>query len=78
MRFDRYSLIGWLPEKPDSTDLYTWFFSNVPETFELYDMFSDPGQSNDLSGKQPERVMEMSVKMIELFTEMRDEGRSNL
>jgi len=75
MRYDKYTLIGWLPAKPDSVNLNTWFFNNGPVRFELYDISSDPGQSNDLSDEKPQIVKRLSPIMAELWVEMRDEGR---
>lgn len=75
MRYDQYTLIGWLPAKPDSVNLNSWFFNNVPVKFELYDIINDPGQTNDISDEKPQIVKRLSRIMEELWVEMRDEGR---
>lgn len=77
MRSGQYTLIGWLPEKPESMDLNDWFFNNVPERFELYDIIKDPEQKYDLAGTKPEIVSSLSPVMERLFIEMRDEGGKN-
>ena len=77
MRSGQYTLIGRLPEKPDTLDLNDWFFNNVPERFELYDIINDPGQEYDLAGSKPEIVSSLSPVMEQLFIEMRDEGMNN-
>ncbi len=77
MRSNQYTLIGWLPEKPDAIDLNDWFANNVPERFELYDIINDPQQKHDLAGSKPEVVSSLSPVMEQLFIEMRDEGMKN-
>jgi arylsulfatase A len=74
MRKGPYTLIGWLPKKPDSLALNKWFASYDPVKFELYDITLDPSQMNDLSDQKPEVVASMIPEMIALWTEMRDEG----
>ena len=74
MRKDDYTLIGWLPEKPDSTDLMTWMINSDPQKFELYDMALDPNQMQDISDKEPELVATLQKDMIHLWREMRNEG----
>jgi arylsulfatase A len=76
MRTGDYTLLGYLPEKDDSTDLRTWMAENDPVRFELYDITLDPGQNNDISKEYPEVVASMKVEMIALWREMRDEGLS--
>jgi arylsulfatase A len=73
MRTGDYTLLGYLPEKDDSTDLRTWMAENDPVRFELYDITLDPGQNNDISKEYP---ASMKVEMIALWREMRDEGLS--
>jgi len=76
MRKDDYSLIGHLPEKPDSLDLESWIAQYDPQKFELYDLERDPAQKHDISKQQPEKVASMKNEMIMLWRAMRDEGRS--
>lgn len=73
-RKDEYTLIGWLPKKPDTLDLKTWMATNDPEVFELYDIVSDPSQKIDLAKEKKEIVNQMKVDMNALWREMRDEG----
>ncbi len=74
MRQGKYILIGWLPVKPDSLDLNTWFFKYNPVKYELYNIINDPRQENDLAKKRPETVSALSLTMTKLWIEMRDEG----
>jgi len=74
MRKDKYTLVGWLPEKEDSINLWDWFATNDPQKFELYDLVDDPSQMNDISAQIPEIVDSMKKEMITLWREMRDEG----
>jgi arylsulfatase A len=74
MRKDDYSLIGWLPEKPDSLDLMNWMTSSDPQKYVLYDLSNDPYQMQDISEKEPAIVAAMQKDMIRLWREMRDEG----
>ena len=74
MRYEQYILIGWLPVKPDSLDLNTWFFKYGPVKYELYNIIDDPQQRNDLAGKKTETVSYLSLIMSKLWIEMRDEG----
>lgn len=74
MRKDNYTIIGWLPEKEDSTNLWDWFATNDPQKLELYDLTVDPSQMNNISTKNPEIVAIMKQEMISIWREMRDEG----
>jgi arylsulfatase A len=76
MRTDHYTLIGHLPEKPDSLNLKSWIAQYDPQKFELYDLERDPEQKHDISIQQPETVASMKKEMITLWRSMRDEGRS--
>ena len=75
MRLGEYSLIGWLPEKPDTMNLESWFFNSELVTFELYNIKTNPSQSVDLSEKKPEILSEMTPILQKYWTEMRDEGK---
>jgi len=74
MRDNDYTLIGWLPKKPDSVDMKTWMMTSDPHTFELYDMIRDPLQQHDIAKQKPGIVAAMRKDMIALWREMRDEG----
>jgi arylsulfatase A len=77
MRFGDYSLIGWLPEKPDSISLESWVFSSNLSRFELYNIRSDPGQLVDLSEEKRDVISEVSPILKKYWIEMRDEGRQS-
>jgi arylsulfatase A len=74
MRKNNYTLIGWLPVKPDTLNLRKWMANYDPQKFELYDITLDPSQMNDISNQQPEIVESMKKEMTSLWKEMRDEG----
>ena len=74
MRKNNYTLIGWLPEKKDSINLWDWMATNDSQKFELYDIILDRAQINDISAQNSEIVDSMKMEMISLWREMRDEG----
>ena len=74
MRKDGYTLVGWLPVKPDSMNLKGWMAAYDPVKFELYDLVHDPMQMYDIAQQEPEKVSAMEKQMIQLWREMRDEG----
>ena len=78
MRKGDFSLVGWLPEKPDSVGLMDWMASSDPVRFELYNMISDPYQQNDISEENMDIVDDLRVDMTNLWIEMRDEGLKRL
>ncbi|KPL08685.1 MAG: N-acetylgalactosamine 6-sulfate sulfatase [Bacteroides sp. SM23_62] len=78
MRKESFTLVGWLPEKPDSVQLMDWMKSSDPVRFELYDMVSDPYQHNDISVRHPDIVNDLRIVMTDLWIEMRDEGLRRL
>ncbi len=75
MRSGKYTLIGWLPPKPDSMKLDDWFFKYGPVKYELYNIKNDPGQQHNLSEKKPKIVTSLKGTMATLWKEMRDEGK---
>jgi arylsulfatase A len=75
MRSGNYTLVGWLPPKPDSMKLNNWFFKYGPIKYELYDLSKDPSQQKDLAKKKPEIVKSLATTMNKLWVEMRDEGK---
>ena len=77
MRSGDYTLIGWLPPKPDSMKLNDWFFKYGPVKYELYNLKNDPGQQHDLAVSKPKMVNSLSGTMARLWKEMRDEGNKN-
>lgn len=74
LRKNNYTLIGWLPEKPDSLNLQEWMADFDPVKFELYDIEADPEQANDIAAGHPGEVDAMKQEMIAQWREMRDEG----
>jgi len=74
MRKDNYTLIGWLPTKPDSINLQEWIANYDPQKFELYDIETDPAQANNIAAEHPEIVSSMQKEMTSLWREMCDEG----
>jgi arylsulfatase A len=74
MRCGKYTIIGWLPPKPDSMTINNWFFKYGPVKYELYNLKDDPAQQKDIAEKKPEIVNRLKGKMAQLWKEMRDEG----
>lgn len=74
LRKGDYTLIGWLPKKPDGLSLNDWIAQYNPEKFELYDVVKDPAQQNDLAADHPEIVNSMKGEMVASWREMCDEG----
>ncbi len=74
MRHDDYTLVGWFPEKEKDTHLIDWMKASVPEKFSLYNVRTDPEQKNDLSDAEPEKLDALIPEMLELWTEIRNEG----
>ncbi|HXD79107.1 MAG TPA: sulfatase-like hydrolase/transferase [Puia sp.] len=75
MRSGNYTLVGWLPPKPDSMNMNAWFFKFSPVRYELYDLKKDPAQQHNLASEKPEIVNSLKGPMTHLWTEMRDEGK---
>ncbi len=75
MRLGDYSIIGRLPEKPDTMDIDQWFFNSKLTKFELYNIRTDPGQTNDLSEEKRDVLSEMVPILKKYWIEMRDEGK---
>lgn len=75
MRSGDYTLIGWLPPKPDTMKLDNWFFKYGPVKFELYNLKNDPAQQVDLASRDPQIVDSLKGTMTKLWVEMRDEGK---
>jgi arylsulfatase A len=76
MRSGDYTLLGYLPETDDPTDLQNWMAENDPVRFELYDITTDPSQGIDISSEHPDLVASMKVEMTELWRAMKTEGLS--
>ncbi len=77
MRSGEYTLIGWLPVKPDSMKLKDWFFKYGPVKYELYNLRNDPSQQHNLAKEKPGIVNSLKGDMANLWKEMRDEGENN-
>jgi hypothetical protein len=71
MRNGPFTLVGWLPEKPDSLDLIKWMKTSVPETFALYDLSTDPAQANDIAAGDKQRMDTLSRQMITNWLDIR-------
>jgi len=76
MRSGDYTLLGYLPEPDDPTDLPNWMADNDPLKFELYNVTTDASQSKDISKEHPNVVASMKAEMTALWREMKTEGIS--
>lgn len=76
MRSGNYTLIGWLPPKPDSMKINDWFFKYDPVRYELYNLKQDPAQLHNLAAEKPKIVNSLKGTMSKLWREMRDEGKA--
>jgi len=76
MRSGDYTLLGYLPETDDPTDLPNWIADNDPVRFELYNITTDASQRKDISKEHPYVVASMKVEMTALWREMKTEGIS--
>jgi len=76
MRTGDYTLLGYLPETDDQTELQRWMAENDPVRFELYNISKDPFQSKDISNDHPDLLTSMKAEMTELWREMKTEGLS--
>ena len=74
LRYNHYTLLGWLPEKSENETLMEWMKTSVPAKFELYDLSNDAEQSNDLASSKPKIVDILKPLMLEQWIEIRDEG----
>jgi len=74
MRHGDFTLLGWFPEKKEGQNLMRWMKESVPEKFALYNTSIDPGQENDISSLETEKLKELIPEMIELWIDIRDEG----
>ena len=67
MRAGNYTLIGWLPPKPDSMKLNYWFFKNGLVKYELNNLENDPGQQHNLVTEKPKIVNSLKGTMARLW-----------
>ncbi|PXX25397.1 arylsulfatase A [Arenibacter sp. ARW7G5Y1] len=74
LRYNHYTLLGWLPEKSENETLMEWMKTSVPAKFELYDLSNDAEQTNDLASSKPKMVDILKPLMLEQWIEIRDEG----
>ena len=51
-----------------------WLKTSELERFALYDLESDPGQTNDLSSSQPDRLAAMSEQMRTFWKEIQEDS----
>ncbi|WP_375586117.1 sulfatase [Cyclobacterium xiamenense] len=83
MRDSAYVLVGRLgPSRGDFTGqrghgtypAVDWLKTAVPDSFELYNIREDPGQTRDISQQEYARLLNLIPKMQELWLDIRDEG----
>lgn len=74
MRDGNHTLLAWLPEKDPDQLIMDWLKTSELERFALYDLDSDPGQTNDLAAVEPERLADMSRQMRAFWAEIKDDS----
>ncbi len=83
MRDSEYVLVGRLgPARGDFIGLpgpgtypaVDWLKTAVPDSFELYNIKKDPGQTRDISQQEYGRLLDLIPKMQQLWLDIRDEG----
>jgi len=74
MREGDYAIVGWFNEKTGAQTHMEWVKSARLARFELYNLKKDLDESENLSGKEPERLKTMAARMRELWREIQAEG----
>ncbi|MBD3628201.1 sulfatase-like hydrolase/transferase [Cyclobacterium sp.] len=83
MRYEDYVLVGKLAPRREIFDLIPkegnfpavdWLKTAVPDTFELYHIKNDPGQTTDIAQQEYATYLELIPKMQQLWLDIRDEG----
>lgn len=83
MRYQDYVLVGQLgPKRENYTGIpaegtfpaVDWLKTAIPDSFELYNIKNDPGQTTDISRQEYATFVELIPKMQQLWLDIRDEG----
>jgi len=74
MRDGDYTLLAWLPTKDPVQLIMDWLKTSELDRFVLYNIDSDPGQTNDLAASEPQKLASMSAQMKAFWTEIRDDS----
>ncbi|MBE9518695.1 MAG: sulfatase-like hydrolase/transferase [Bacteroidetes bacterium] len=73
MRTDSLVLMAWLPPMKEDDEDIEWLKSSIPERFELYNIYKDPGQRNDIFSSDEEITERLINELIKEWIEIRDE-----
>jgi arylsulfatase A len=73
MRDQNYVITGYFPAKKDDEKIIPWMKQSIPETFQLFDIVKDPGQTTDLSESLKDMSSKLSSEMIRLWLDIRQE-----
>lgn len=74
MRDGDYTLLAWLPTKDPDQLIMDWLKTSDLDRFVLYNIETDPGQTNDLAASEPQKLATMSAQMKAFWTEIRDDS----
>lgn len=74
LRDNRFLLVAWFNDKEPDQLWMDWIKSASPQRYELYDLNQDIGQAEDLAGRMPEKVKELSAKLDFLWKDIQAEA----
>jgi len=74
LRDNRFLLVAWFNDKEPDLLWMDWIKSASPQRYELYDLNLDIGQAEDLAGRMPEKVKELSAKLDFLWKDIQAEA----
>ena len=74
LRDNRFLLVAWFNDKEPDQFWMDWIKSASPQRYELYDLNQDIGQAENLAGRMPEKVKELSAKLDFLWKDIQAEA----
>lgn len=74
LREGPWMLVAWFNQKPEEQRWMDWIKTARPETWELYRVDQDPGQQNDLSQTETEKLDELIPKLTDIWTDIQNEA----
>lgn len=74
MRVGQESLVAWFAPKPPEQTWMDWIKTTRPIRYELYDLERDPGQTEDLAGRLPDRTEVLSRTLAAEWLDLQSEA----